>query len=696
MHQAMRESIRLSNRVSCQLPPQLADAGARNSRTSPRHITDATKQLLKWASLTTVFSGLLGAGGLFGIDRLAESASNSRRSAQGLNLTIGEQKAFETEFGRVVDPDQFLSGVNDALTDVTKRRFLFGAGLTEGDLRGKDTAQVAAELLPHLKAIVDQTPQNQLQNVLHARGLDQFLTLQDAQRLKATPADQLQSWLKQYEADRRVFQPPPGVAKAWQDLTVQLGRAGQTIETTFIIGLARLAGPIGKLSAAVTEAIGSFLKSPQVGEWIDALAVGVKDFSAYLMSPAFKADVQGFEDSVGKLAHAIPTIGADLEILAGDLGTAIKWLGGLVKWFAEHPVLAGALGGAAAGGAVAGPVGAVVGGIAGGVAGSDATESDADAAWAAALQKWEHDRAVGKDKRSESQFEADYKKAHPGYVTPADRSAGWLEGIAKSVEHWLIPPAHAATGGQPGAPGEPGGGGLLGGAESIARSVEHWLIPSAQAATEPGGPPPQQGFGLAPLSVRDAFLNALGEGESKGDYNALYGGGSDKGLPTDAYGFPLWAGKTVLNPETGQWDQTHAAGKYQFEPGTWDKEAAKLHLHDFSPQSQDAAAWDLAQTDYKRRTGRDLATDLQAHNVDAEKIAAVLRKTWTSTNESFAQRLRQALSEIRPRQPQHAAQATPPAPARAPAQQASARQVHITVHNQTGGSAIITGSQLAT
>ena len=196
--------------------------------------------------------------------------------------------------------------------------------------------------------------------------------------------------------------------------------------------------------------------------------------------------------------------------------------------------------------------------------------------------------------------------------------------------------------------------------------------------------------------MRDAFLNALGEGESKGDYNVLYGGGSDKGLPTDAYGFPLWAGKTVFNPETRQWDQTHAAGKYQFEPGTWDKEAAKLHLHDFSPQSQDAAAWDLAQTDYKRRTGRDLATDLQAHNVDAEKIAAVLRKTWTSTNESFAQRLRQALSEIRPRQPQHAAQATPAAPARAPAQQASARQVHITVHNQTGGSAIITGSQLAT
>ena len=208
LHKSMQESTRLSN---------ASHATASNWRTLARetknvagHITDATKQLLKWASLTTVFSGLLGAGGLFGIDRLAESAGNSRRSAQGLNLTIGEQKAFETEFGRVVDPDQFLSGVNDALTDVTKRRFLFGAGLTEGDLRGKDTAQVAAELLPHLKAIVDQTPQNQLQNVLHARGLDQFLTLQDAQRLKATPADQLQSWLKQYEADRRVFQPPPG------------------------------------------------------------------------------------------------------------------------------------------------------------------------------------------------------------------------------------------------------------------------------------------------------------------------------------------------------------------------------------------------------------------------------------------------------------------------------------------------------
>ena len=52
-------------------------------------------------------------------------------------------------------------------------------------------------------------------------------------------------------------------------------------------------------------------------------------------------------------------------------------------------------------------------------------------------------------------------------------------------------------------------------------------------------------------------------------------------------------------------------------------------MTDFSPESQDKAAWWLAQRDYHARTGRDLTQDLKDPNKRLQ-IAQVLNKTWTS------------------------------------------------------------------
>lgn len=83
--------------------------------------------------------------------------------------------------------------------------------------------------------------------------------------------------------------------------------------------------------------------------------------------------------------------------------------------------------------------------------------------------------------------------------------------------------------------------------------------------------------------------------ESQGNYNVGFGGTDLSNAPLDQYGFPQWPG--AIGPQ----GRSHAAGAYQFQPGTWGPAAAKLGIHDFSPASQDAVFNEVS------RGGRDLS-----------------------------------------------------------------------------------------
>ena len=75
-------------------------------------------------------------------------------------------------------------------------------------------------------------------------------------------------------------------------------------------------------------------------------------------------------------------------------------------------------------------------------------------------------------------------------------------------------------------------------------------------------------------------LAAIGLYESGNDYNIGVGGVDLSNAPISALGFPIWSG-------TGN---SHAAGKYQCQPGTWNPVAKVLGIWDFSAESQDAVA----------------------------------------------------------------------------------------------------------
>ena len=151
-------------------------------------------------------------------------------------------------------------------------------------------------------------------------------------------------------------------------------------------------------------------------------------------------------------------------------------------------------------------------------------------------------------------------------------------------------------------------------------------LSAPQAPPELRAPIKLASGGLATLNpYQRAFLDAIAAKESAQRYNVMYGGKTF----SDYSDHPRIGSTITSGPNRGK--VSRAAGKYQFIPSTWDEQAAKLGLTDFSPENQDLAAWDLAATRYAKNTGGDLNAVVQSGDPRlVAEAGSALRDTWTS------------------------------------------------------------------
>jgi muramidase (phage lysozyme) len=151
------------------------------------------------------------------------------------------------------------------------------------------------------------------------------------------------------------------------------------------------------------------------------------------------------------------------------------------------------------------------------------------------------------------------------------------------------------------------------------------------------GPPPAQ---LPPAWLKTpealALLDTIASTESRGydemftnahDFARLHGPRRFTDYSSHPDSFEPF--DSSLSKPPGQRQGSRAAGRYQFTTKTWNDEQSKLGLRDFSPDSQDRAAWDLASTTYSQRTGRSLSDDLK-QSTNLPGIAAALNGQWAS------------------------------------------------------------------
>lgn len=277
---------------------------ARSTGRVAANIKSATTSLLKWSAITTAFSGLIGVGGLWGLDRLAIASSGARRSATGLGITSGQQQALNLTLGRYIDANGNLQSIVNAQNDYSQRFRFNQLGIQ--DAAHKDPATLAAEMAIRAHDLYQQGDKSQ--QFAESHGITQFYTMDEWRRLGNTSLEELQSVLRENQRLSQQLAVDPRTQKAWQDFDYRLRTAGQSIENIFITRLGPLATPLDHLSASITKAVDNFLSTPKLGEWIEDLGHEIEWLGTYLGSDNFQNDIRWFGKEVGEIAGAIELV----------------------------------------------------------------------------------------------------------------------------------------------------------------------------------------------------------------------------------------------------------------------------------------------------------------------------------------------------------------------------------------------------
>ncbi|HBX9978233.1 TPA: lytic transglycosylase domain-containing protein [Klebsiella variicola] len=265
------------------------------------HIKEATASLLSWGGIVGIFTGVLGVGGLFGINRLAATTGAQRFTSLGLGTSIGALDSTAINYQKALgNPAGTLGAIRDSQMDLSKLWTFQAMGINNPD---QDPAKLLPQMIRNARDIFVQNGST-LQGA-QAHGLTNFFTLDDLNRFKNMSDEEITAMEKRAQQDARMLQITDQQARQWQDFNVQLDYSSQSIRNTFVRGLGPLTPQLSKLSDALAGAIDTVLKSPELGKWIDALAGGIERFGNYLASPTFKSDVESFMSGVERLGRVI-------------------------------------------------------------------------------------------------------------------------------------------------------------------------------------------------------------------------------------------------------------------------------------------------------------------------------------------------------------------------------------------------------
>jgi hypothetical protein len=264
-----------------------------------------TGALLRWTGIATAVQGVALGGSIWGLERLASAAYAGRRSSSGLGIGYGSQQAFGLAYERLINSGGLLQGVSQARGNLTSEAAgsLYSLGIDPTTAKG-DTGDVAKQVLMRVRQLAQQTPESELGVLMQNYRLGEHgFDVESLRRLKTAPDSEFDRYTADYERRRRQLDIQDETLRRWQDLDVQLEATASKLKNSLLVGLEKLAEPIGKVSEALSDFIQSISKSSTLQTGLAYLAKQITVFGDYIGRDEFKTDVKLFVESVSVLAE---------------------------------------------------------------------------------------------------------------------------------------------------------------------------------------------------------------------------------------------------------------------------------------------------------------------------------------------------------------------------------------------------------
>jgi hypothetical protein len=281
---------------------------AKSSASFATGILWASREVLKWGTLGI---GGLATGSLFGFDRMARDVSNDRQQSLGYGMSIGEMKAFRTNFNRMVNPDQFLDFMATAETDKSSKAYSSFVSLMGRPLTG-NTQNDTLGYMKGIYALVQKTPAGLLSTVLNSRNIP--LSAEQANVWKGTQNSEFGGLIAQDRSNISSFSVSEATARGYQETKTQLSRNWDTIVAAFETKVGALSGPVGDLSTSFAKLAVDIIKSPLSEDLFKSIGKGIHNLSDDLKDPKFEKSVKDFFSDTGGVSKAFQSFWKELQV----------------------------------------------------------------------------------------------------------------------------------------------------------------------------------------------------------------------------------------------------------------------------------------------------------------------------------------------------------------------------------------------
>lgn len=248
-------------------------------------------------------------GATFGLDKLAQSAVGTQRTARGLGMTPGQLKAFQTDFGLRYMDEGTLGNVVNARSDLVGSMWMRRAlgGVSSDKLNGMDPGELGAQLAIKAHDWWVSHPDNQRNPTFYQpSGLQQSgISFDLARQYGNTDRAELLLALTQYRKDSQGLNIGNKQLNGLYAFERQLKLAGADLETYLSRKLSALGPHLGSFITTLEKDGKKLLDEVLTPKNLDALGHGLDEIASYLGS-------KDFLDTMKSAGHAVMVLSEDL------------------------------------------------------------------------------------------------------------------------------------------------------------------------------------------------------------------------------------------------------------------------------------------------------------------------------------------------------------------------------------------------